>query len=250
MIRPYRLINVQEMDELNQHLTQVIQDWNKEYALIPFDVHLTAPPKEYVVNQNVPILADNQTVATIEQHYLELINQLLFGENKPCFDSTSKDLFLILLCKLLKLEECTINNLTTPTPDWFYKGSTCLLLTLSIHSSQDHTLNTKEDIPLNTLTILLSPEWVYQSLAPYQNLKNNLASIDEALSERLLTLNLELNSLSLPINQLINLQIGDVITTEHPISTTLKLTQAEQLIAEAELGQSAFHKSIVLKRST
>ena len=255
MMKPYRLINSQEMEELNQHFTQVIHDWNDEYALTPFDVYLAAPTKEYEVSQVLNIIANNQTVAIIEHHYLDLLNQILFGDNKPCFNSVSQELMLILLRKLFKLEQCSINEATAPIPNWFYKGSTCLLLTLKITPQlsplQDiEPLTTKEELTLNKLTIILNPEWVYQSLAPNKTIKNNLDSLDEAIADRELTLNLELRPLSLPINQLINIQIGDVIATDHPITTALRLTQNEQLIAEAQLGQSSLHKSIVLKRSS
>jgi flagellar motor switch/type III secretory pathway protein FliN len=246
MMRPYRLINFQEMNELKQHFSQVLQDWNHAYALTPFVCHLATLPKDYEVPQSLNIIADKQSLALIGEHYLALTNQILFGENKPCFNTASQELIRVLLSNLLKREQGTLNETKLPTPDWFYKGSTSLLLTLNNSTSP----NTGEKSALNTITIILSPDWVYQSLPPNKLRENSCASLDEALADRVLNLNLELDPLRLPINQLLNIQIGDVIATDHPIKSALRLTQNEQLIAEAELGKSAFHKSIVLKRSS
>lgn len=237
MMKPYRLINSYEMEELNQHFTQVTQHWSDEYTLTPFISDLASPPKDYAVHNGLKILADNQTIAIIEEQYLCVLNQILFGKNEPCFNSVSQELMLILLQKLLKSEQCNISKTTETIPNWFYKGSTCLLLTLSTNNN-------------NNITITLNPEWVYQYLSPNTAVPTNFDSLGDALAEQVLTLSLDLIPLSLPINQLINIQIGDVIVTDHPITTPLRLTQNGQLVAQAELGQSLHHKSIVLKRSS
>lgn len=236
MMQPYRLINSFEMAELKQHVNQIIQQWNDKYALTPLVVELAVPPREYMVSDALSIHTNNHLLALIQGHYLTLFNQVLFGEHHCCFNSSGQELMLILLQNLLKVEQCSIIKTTDTSPNWFYRGSTCLLLTLSANK--------------NNITIIIDPNWAYKSLAPNKTLKDNLSSLDEALAEQVLTLNLELIPLKLPIKQLLNIQIGDVIATDHPIATPLRLTQKEQLLSHADLGQSSDHKSIVLKRST
>lgn len=229
MMQPYRLINSFEMTEVNQHVTRVIQQWNNQFALTPLAISLAVAPKEYLISNALNIHINNSSLAMIPEHYLTLFNQVLFGEDNFCFNSASQELILILLHNLFKIELCQINKTTDTKAHWFYKGSPCLLLTLSTHE--------------NNITLVINPDWVYQTLSPNKRLKDNLDSLDEALAEHVLTAHLELTPLSLPIKQLLNIQIGDVITTDHPIATPLRLTQNQQLLAQADLGQSSHHKS-------
>ncbi len=237
MIKPYRLINSFEMDQLNRHFSQVIQSWSHEYARTPLMMNLEAPADNYSINNGFHILAEQTPLAIIEEHYIGLFNQILFGENKPGFNSVSQELMLILLNQLFKVEHCFIEEgVVQPSPNWFYRGSTCLILTLSINQ--------------NNIAIILNPDWVYQCLSPNKTVKNNLCSLDEALAEQTLTLNLELLPLNISVKQLLNIQPGDVIVSDHPITTPLSLTRNNQVLAQAELGQSSHYKSILLKRSS
>ncbi|MCL9682640.1 FliM/FliN family flagellar motor C-terminal domain-containing protein [Legionella maioricensis] len=234
MIKPYRLINSFEMGQLNQHFTQVIRSWSNEYARTPLIMNLAPPPDNYSINNGLHILTEKDPLAIIEKHYIGIFNQILFGENEPCFNSVSQELMYILLYQLFKVEHCVIEEVVQPSPNWFYRGSTCLILTLSINQ--------------NNVTIILNPDWVYQCLSPNETLKNNLCPLDEALAEQTLALNLELLPLNISIKQLLNIQAGDVIVTEHPITTPLRLTRNNQVLAQTELGQSSHYKSILLKR--
>lgn len=236
MIKPFRLISSSEMTELNRHFLQVINDWNQEYAMTPLFISLEAPPSDYVVPDGFAINSDDNQLAVVDKDYLDVFNHILFGENHSCFSAISRELLFILLNRLLKTEECSIAETKPLAPNWFYRGSTCLLLTLSANH--------------NTVKIILSPDWVYQQLSPYQTIKQELCSLDDALGEEIVNLEVTLLPVNLPIEQLLAIQVGDVLVTDHLISDSLNITHNAQVLAQADLGQSIQHKSILLKRSS
>ncbi len=235
MIKPFRLISSSEMTELNTHFAQVINDWNQEYTMIPILINLEKPPHDYVLHDGFTIISEDNQLAVVEEHYLDVFNYILFGENNSCFNAISRELLLILLNRLLKTDECCITETQPLTPNWFYRGSTCLFLTLSTNQ--------------NAVRIILSPEWVYQNLSPYQTIKHSLCSLDDVLAEETVNLDVTLLPVNLPIEQLLTIQVGDVLVTDHLLSDSLRVTHNDQVLALADLGQSTQQKSILLKRS-
>ncbi|MFI4918190.1 MAG: FliM/FliN family flagellar motor C-terminal domain-containing protein [Legionellales bacterium] len=234
MIRPYRLINASELHALTVALEQALQQWNEEYSLFPITVQLSLPAKNAAWHHATAVQAHNGTLALIETNHLTLIKQALFGEQDPCFNPSGQMFFLILLQRLFKTE-CSMpsSNVSESPENWFYSGSTCLLLTLSCHTA--------------SAVLVLSPDWVYQQL-PKNHATSSLNTIDQALAEQKVTLNVELLPITLRLNQLMSLKAGDVIASDHLLSTPLRLTQEKQVVAHTELGLSAQHKSIILKR--
>lgn len=235
MIKPFRLINSVELKMLEQHFSLLLLDWNKQYSLMPLTLKRVLPAKEYCSPQ-LKCVVDHDPLALIDEHYLTLVNQALFGENSSCFNPASQELFCTLLNQFFKVNQCSIHHCSNEIPDWFYPGSTCLLLIISCNNTD--------------FTLVLNPTWVYQNL-PQKKRQGKMAhTFDEALSEQKINLNLELTPFSLPLQQLINLEVGDVLVTDHPITTSVRLMHKEKLLAQAELGQSLPCKSIVLKRSS
>lgn len=233
MLKPFRFINSSERNELEQYFYRVVQEWNHEYSLIPFTINLAGPPPDLCIDASLTISNENQPLALIDKNYLSIINHVLFNQNAPCFDSLSQELFNRLLEQLFEIPRCTVQT-TTNKPAWFYPGTTCLTLTLSTDNSH--------------LLLILNPDWVYQQLPQIKNIKNNMIHPDKSIEDQKITLNVELDSITLFLNQLLNLQKGDVIATDHQITSPMRLTFQEQLITHAELGQSLHHKSIILKR--
>jgi flagellar motor switch/type III secretory pathway protein FliN len=256
MIRPYRLINKSELQALNEAFNQVLQQWNEEYSLLPLSCCLSLPPKSVdrdpkaiVKNPSqaptTPIKSHHCTLAHIEKKYLTVINLALFGQDELCFNPSSHALFLILLQQLFHTE-CSISDpsdliITTESKvdileaqNYVYSGSTCLLLTLNCG-----VVSTR---------LILNPDWVYQQLPKHQTNTTPLNTLEQALDHKTITLNAELLPIRLPLKQLVNLEIGDVLTSDHSLSQPLRLTQKQQLIAQIELASMAEHKSIILKR--
>ncbi|KTD51323.1 FliM/FliN family flagellar motor C-terminal domain-containing protein [Legionella quateirensis] len=236
MIKPFRLINSFELQELSRQCLRELQNWNTLYTLHPVTMELHVPTKEYSPNEGYSIKENDSTLACIDTHYLNVLNQALFGKDNPCFNSVSQELFSVLIHQLLKVNQCTIDSETSSTQDWFYRGSTSLLLRLACCTFQ--------------FTIILHPNWVYQNLPQRNSQRTQPVSLEEALANQTLALNLELHPLTLPLHQLITLSVGDVIATDHPISAPMSLTQNHQLVARADLGQSNHFKSIILKGSS
>lgn len=236
MIKPYRLINSDELLEIAQFFEGELNGWNSTYSLIPLTMALTLPPKNYLTNEGFIINDKVELLASVDKNYIQVMNQVLFGVDKSCFNAASQELFLTLINQLFKINQCSLHNAPSTTQDWFYRGSTSLLLTLSSNTNQ--------------MIIALSPAWVYRKLNRPYSIRNKPVSLDEAVAEQKLSLNIELYPVTLPLNQLVTLSPGDVIATDHPITSPCRLTQAEQLIAHAELGKSSPYKSIVLKRSS
>lgn len=233
-MKPYRLINSLELVKLSLHVQPIVEQWSNDYCLMPLTMELFLPHKNYVPKEQFLITLANMPLASISQNYTEVLNQALFGVNKPCFNATSQELILTLLNLILKTEDVSLTAAPSSTQDWFYRGSTSLIL--NIHTATDH------------FTITLHPDWVYQNIPFLQATANNLKKLDDAVAYHNLALNLELTSITLPLHQLVSLKAGDVIATDHPISAPVHLKQQDQVVAQADLGQSSQYKSIILKR--
>ena len=234
-MKAYRLINAFELNQLREEFKQTITEWNDQYSYLPLSIELKLPSKEYNTDHLLELYQTNSAIAFIKDSYHELINHSLFGEHHSCFNEVSEELFLRLLQQLLKTETSNLKHENQNKPSWIYPGSTCLILELKCKTYQ--------------VSLILNPEWVYQYLALNKNSNQKLCSLDRALSNEQISLSIVLIPLRLTMNELMNLQIGDVISSDHPITKQVNLQHQEQLLAYAELGQSSNHKSIILKES-
>jgi flagellar motor switch/type III secretory pathway protein FliN len=198
-------------------------------------LQLSLLPKEYPLQNALKLQDADRELALIEDNYLKVINKALFNRDQSCFHAASQKLVLRLLNALCKNEQGMLQSNMDEIPDWFYAGSTSLLLKLS--SAQSH------------FNVILSPNWVYQQL-PQQTVPASLDSLDEAVAQQQVKLNLELLPSKLSVKNLATMQVGDILTTNHPLNTPLNLTRNNELLAHADLGHSAQHKSIILKRSS
>lgn len=229
MNKPYRLINLLELSELQLAFEKKLQLWNDHYALLPLSCKVKrrpAPqlpePREYTqIKDNDQLIALLQTGASIKHH--------LFNDTSNCFNALSDTLFITLINQLLgtqapQLEIC--QNLD----DWFYTGSPALALTL------------------NTLTLYLNPQWVLNALPSHDKIQRPIMTISDALEAQPIPLQVELNPVTLRLNDVIHLQAGDVIKTDHPITTPLQLKQNKHPICTVEIGEINTYKSIQITR--
>lgn len=233
MTRPYRIINSLELAQLQQLFNQRITQWSTEYSINPLAISLMHPSKTHVQDTGLYLHTNQHSVAIVTTDYLDSLAHWLFGSNQPDYHNTTASLASLLFNQLFELDYSQIRSVDE-SPDWFYPGSTCLLLVISDGITQ--------------CTCTLAPYVVYELLPTHQHI-NNLGSLDEALSSQTVALNIELTPLKVPIEQLLSLSPGDVLTTNHPLTAPLKLMQSTHLLSEAELGQSSNYKSIILKGS-
>ena len=227
-MKPYRLVNSEELEQFNTEFSYILDEWSQKYCLNPISLKLSLPSKNYRANQTV--LLDD--IATLQHQYISLVNYALFGEDHLNFYSTSEQLFLNLLNRLCKTDADLFKE-TTPKLDWVYSGSPCLLVELSCNSYQ--------------CSLLLNPEWVYSNLPKSTKNPAPLLSLESGLAENELELELQLMPMNLPINQLLELVIGDVIISDHQVASLIKIGQGKAGFASAELGQQSTFKSIILK---
>lgn len=235
-MKPYRLINALELKQLAQDILMITSEWNEEYAWTPCVSSLSLPEKEFKPQAAYHLTAGQELLAVIETDFQSVFKPCLFADESSCFDAVTEHLFLVLCKRLLATEELTLSPSTKTIDEWLYPGSTCLVLSLAVAQRQ--------------CRLIINPQWVYQRLPQATPAKASLVSLDEALAHQSVTLQVMLESLTLPLKQILNLQPGDVIACDHGLDTPLKLMQGQQHIAQAELGKTADHKSIILKRSS
>lgn len=230
-MKTYRLIKASERQKLQSLLMTRLKNWCQCYSVSPISLRLL-PPSPLPENPSL-VTAAGMAFMLLEDNYLSFFTPLLFKEDNSSFHSVSTLLVKKLIGDLLDIETCSLEHQFTQ-PDWSYTGSAALLLELSVER--------------HSLRALISPDWVYAQLSPLQSSKNPLADLEQAVAAFPLQLDLTLRPLKLPLKQLVDLEIGDVISSDHPINTPVLLKHKDRILAEAELGQSNNQKSILLKR--
>ena len=234
-MKPYRLINSVELSQIQTRFTQSLAVWNEQYSLYPLSLKVSIPDKDDQSTPNTLISSGSyQPIMRMTEAHYNLFNHALFGVPDADFNATSDELMLELFTQLLHSASCDFTTQNNEDSDWLYPGSTCLLLTFSCE-------------PLS-LRCLLNPEWVYHLLsADKRKSPQALHTLDEALAEQQLTLSLELDSFNIPFKQLMDLQLGDVLVTDHKLTQPLTLNYGQKQLATTELGQLSDHKSVLLK---
>jgi hypothetical protein len=233
-MKPYRLINSVELEQIQARFRQSLATWNEQYSLHPLSLQVSIPDKDYIITQNGLIDSGTyQPIMLIDEGHQSLINYALFGVLDDDFNATSDKLMLHLFTQMLHSAPCAMSSNQVPT-DWIYPGSTCLLLTFSCEQ--------------HALLCLLNPEWVYHLLSADKHRKPKaLHTLDEALAYKQLTLSLELDAINIPFKQLMELQLGDVLVTDHKLAQPLNLIHEQKHVASTELGQQSEYKSVLLK---
>lgn len=235
-MKPYRLINAKERNDLLVLFRERLKPWCDTYCYLPITLELNPVSKTHVDSEQLSILNNQDNLLALEKNYISFLNLALFGRNSISFNSTSESLFLTLVNTLFGIETSILTRTKAPLADWIYAGSTCLLIQLECQGEM--------------LNLYVNPHWVYQQLPSLQSGKSTLTPLHEALHQETLTLHLELKPLTLPIKQLLHLQIGDVLSSDHYFSEPLNLMHQNHCVAQADLGQSNHYKSIILKRTS
>ena len=232
--RSYRLINRSELQELRACLSKNLAEWNQRYALFPLVLELISKPQAPCENSSMVWGDAQQGVALISQKSTAIMTRCLFGDESDCFSTISNELFIELLEQLLE-----ISNLK-PRPEdghkeWFYTGAPTLKITLKgTHESLD---------------IYLHPEWALSRLpvVRYSN-KSAIKPIQDALDPESISLNVTFLPFSLSLDDLMCLQVGDVIKTDHLLTNPLVLQLNSQKMAQVDIGENNHQKSIQIRK--
>ncbi|MDI1352532.1 MAG: FliM/FliN family flagellar motor C-terminal domain-containing protein, partial [bacterium] len=210
-----------------------VNRWNDEYCIKPLTLSISIPSKSDERNNSLCFHELDYPLALLEPNYLEFIGPALFGEFHMSFNEISTKLFGQLLNQLFQKSDGLIDEQASLENQWLYPGSTCLFLNLHCQQKQ--------------MTLILNPDWVYNELPAFKNKENQLSSLNEALSDQTVRFNVDLLPLNLTLKQVLNLQVGDVLVTDHPLNEPLRLILEHQLVTTADLGQLSSQKSIILR---
>ncbi len=235
--KPYRLINCTELRDLQQAFACKLQAWNDVHALFPLSCQLRRNPKlpgslkfDNLTN------AANSGIALLDKSCLSLIKYSLFDDTSDCFDAVAESLFMALLSQLLGAAVLKETIEKWVIEDWFYTGAPTCALTLTCANE--------------SITIYLHPQWVSDALPSNYRSTKSPVTLHEALATQRLQLHVTLNPLPLKLADVIRLQVGDVIKTDHPITDPLALTHQQQTICNVDIGKLNTTKSILTSRKS
>ena len=99
------------------------------------------------------------------------------------------------------------------------------------------------------MTLYLHPQWVLQALPPHEIVQKPTGNLHDALDPQLLHWHVELSPVSLQLEDMIRLQVGDVIRTDHPLTMPLLLKNNQQTVCHVEIGETNHYKSIQITSS-
>lgn len=238
LFKPYRLINADEVQTLQRRFNTAIVHWNETYSTKCIQVQLTPTTANPIKEDEELFLLHhhNQSIALLENHYVSFITSALFDEQSISFNDAGHAVFMILIDDLFSLESVQKISNTTCINDWFYPGSPGLTLTLT---HNQHRLN-----------LYLDPDWIINQLPKPQKSMQALSPLKQALSAQVIHLDVQFESLYLSISQLLTLQIGDLIQTDHVLSAPLHLNHQQHSLFQVNAGQVQENKSIQLLRTS
>lgn len=231
--KPYRLISCAELRAIQKNFEHIIHQWNDEYALHPLNCSVSRTPKILTVPplEDYILIGD---VALLVQPDWAIIKHCLFGDHSACFDAQSKSLFSILLNQLLGTQSLQLKKAPDrpSIKDWFYTGAPSLVMTIN-----------------QVMTIYLHPQWVLSALPLPELTQHPLAKLSDALAAEKVNLHVELNPVPLKLTDMVRLKVGDVIKTDHLLTTPLRLSINQKTICSVDIGKENSHKSIQITRT-
>ena len=131
--KPFRIVNCQELSELQQRFVNNLALWNNQHALFPLTCTLRCDPKPNLLDSGVVFMTEQeQPVAMLVQKELSVIKNCLFSDDSDCFDAISETLFIALLNQLLGTESLQRQPNNPHLDEWFYKGTPSLAITFSL----------------------------------------------------------------------------------------------------------------------
>lgn len=236
VFRPYRLINSQERQFLQKTLEQALVTWNTDYALYQLSCRIEKSAKPTTGDQTVFWSDDgNQPLVLCTDADYSLISYGLFGEMDTAYAPVCESFFQILLQQLSGSNRPLLQNALTrqQQTEWFYPGAPFLALTLMAGDCSK--------------TLYWHPQWVLSRLPATKLSHRPLTALTDALDDQILAGHVELAPFSLPLSTLLNLQRGNVIKTDHPLSEPLWLKTNHQTLCQVDLGKTESCKSILIK---
>lgn len=244
-MKPFRLINASELQHLQTCFDKRLAIWNDNYALHPLSCKLSYNPDHLSTKSmsrsveptfrphdlTALINHENQPIALCNQHDPCVIQQHVYGKNSTDFSDINETLFTSLLNQLFgttSLQWRADANIN----DYLYTGSPGLALTIE------------------STTLYLHPQWVINALPQQRTAAEPVHLLNDALATQALPLQVALNPIPLRLSQIMHLQVGDVIQTDHPLSMPLLLKHGKETLCNVDIGDNHQTKTIQITRTS
>jgi hypothetical protein len=235
--KPFRFINASEMKKFHKKITSLLQAWNEKFTIEDLKCSLSlesVPNSQKFCTQSLLLLSNlHRSFALIEKEYQKTIQHCLFGQNDACFTAVSDYVFLELLNSLFGKTNLVLKPNTSSIKEWIYTGSPTLICTFN-------NANTK-------FSVCLHPAWLIEQI-PSVPKKLDLDKLEKAIAEQSVPLGVELKPIYLSLQDIKQIQIGDVVTTHHKIEDLLILTKEQQVLGFLN-NKSAAYPTIQIRKT-
>lgn len=230
-LKAFRLVNDREISLIERTFAQRLAQWNEEQALFPLSCHLSrSPAKPLPANSERRFVGE---YALMTGNDLSVIKHSLFGDVSASFDEIAHIRLITFLDHLLDVSSSGHAAASDSSQEWFYTGSPSL--TLHLHAAT------------YTMALHLHPYWVLDTLPRIDKKPALQGTIQKALGTERLLCQIELTAISLPLEALVQLKVGDVIRSDHAITTPLILKHQHKTICHVRLGTDNHKKSIQIE---
>jgi len=223
-MKPFRFLNKQSAEYIRQKMLPGFQAWHTQYACkeLTFSLEKSAEDLELTPLESI------HPAVQAEKNWYGIFSLCLFGEDDRAFYTASEKIASILFTHL-GMQKFT----ALPTKDWFYTGSSCLVMHLYCDNK--------------SVNWYLHPDWVYDQLSE-KSVGAPLVSLEKALHQETITLEARLQPFALSLHTLLDMETGDLLQTDHDLSQPLQLTWHSRILAEASLAESTTQPSILIER--
>lgn len=240
-LKTWRLINTRELATIQHILNQALESWNEQYALFALSCKVATWEKPVIAETSrVFINEEGKTLAMACSADWSALRYCLFGEECDDFDPVCEQLLLKLFMHITGSQALTrhINdhNEAQLAEEWFYKGSPALAA--RFYCGEKY------------FCICLHPQWVLSMLPRQPVLHKPLSDLKQALASQYLPCQIELLPLTLPLQSVMRLQVGDVIKSDHALLAPLLLKHNQHTLCTVNPGTKLPHKSIQITRAS
>ncbi len=231
-IRPFRLLSATEINHLAPRV-QALKQSLSEHGEIE-TIELSQTTSAALAEPCLLFYSENYLLAAISKQNMPAFQKWLLNnkDEHEIYQKVSEQVITKALKAFFNVSELIIKAGHHPE-DWFYRGSPCLEIHLKLRS--------------NDFNLYINPQWINQQALPLQEKKLNLAKLSDCLGNERIELNLQFTGFELSLQELAELNEGDVIELDHSITMPLILTINNKPLSPATLGSKQQMKAIKLR---
>lgn len=229
-MKPFRMLTSMEEKQLDQHIRETFNQWLQQYALMEADVYqskdINYPLTQALVNKS------QQALIVLSKNWLQFWTELLFDCDADVFYPTTKNIVLSYFNDLAG-ESLLMDEAYYSGDLWQYFGT----------PAQSFCFKSKNSETM----MVLSPDVVLKRLGTSKTSAKPLTPITECIDEKSLSFDVECSLGHITLQDIRQLQAGDVLVSDIPVGSPIYLTHDGQKQAEVVLGQQSGKKSIKIR---